>query len=279
MMVVVGSLTLRRVMRHIRTDGRHLPSTETTEYLQADRKREEHRGAFGYCFRPHGRTIYRPTPRTALIKRCDVQKTFLINFEDREFTEWPIEPIPTREELRMRAESGPPTNQPAPTVLVETKTVDTGERREIFGRLARHLMTTRRVIPLAGRTHQERQTVIDGWYIDLETSVSCEPWWWSGSGHGFLTTYKHGDQPERPTFKNIGEPVRGYAVLLRTTEGASVSEFEVTDLSTAALDPGLFEVPPGFSLVEQVRQEPIPPLVIRLKHTYERLKRRAHIGA
>jgi hypothetical protein len=263
--MVVGSLTLRRVMRHTSSVGRQLPSTDITEYLQADRKREEHRGVFGYCWRPNGRTIYRPTPGTALIKRCDLQKTFLVNFEDREFTEWPIQPVPTREELRTRATSGVPSQQPAATVFVETTTVDTGERKQLFGRLARHVMTTRRVIPLAGRTRQERQTVIDGWFIDLDTGVSCEPWWWSNSSHAFLTTRKDGEPPERPTFRDIGDPERGYPVLRRTTEGASVLELEVTELSTGALDPALFEVPADFLRVEQIRQEPIPPLIIRLK--------------
>jgi hypothetical protein len=262
-------------MRHSWSDGRQPPSTETAEYIQADRKREEHRGTVGYCFRRNGRTIYRPTPRTALIKRCDLHKAFLINFEDREFTEWAIRPVPTREELRTRVESTPSFDRPALTVLVETETVDTGERRELFGRSARHVITTRRVTPLTGSTRAERQTVLDGWYIDLDTGVSCEPWYWSEPGHGFLTMHQQGDQPERPTFKNLGEPVRGYAVLLRTTEGASVSELEVTELSTAALDPALFVVPAGFSHVEQLRQEPVPPLVIQLKQIYERLKRRA----
>src|SRR5436309_5170882 len=122
-MAVDGSLTLRRVMRHTSSDGRHLPPTEAAEYIQADRKREEFRGVVGYCFRSKGRTIYRPNPRTALVKRCDLRKTFLINFEDREFTEWPIRPVPTREELGTRVESTPAPDRPAPTILVETETV------------------------------------------------------------------------------------------------------------------------------------------------------------
>jgi hypothetical protein len=47
-MAVVGSLMLRRVMRHTLRDGRGLPQTEATEYIQADRKREEFRGVIGY---------------------------------------------------------------------------------------------------------------------------------------------------------------------------------------------------------------------------------------
>lgn len=254
---------------------------ETTEYTQADRKREEHRGFFGYCLRANGREIYRPTPRTALIKRCDLQREFLVNFDDREYTAWPIQAFPRRDEVLARAEAVDQRPvQTEPTVLVETETVDTGERRELFGRPARHVITTRRVIPLTGSRCAQGQTVTDGWYIDLDTGLSCDPWWWSsGSGHAFLTIHTQGDQPDTPTFRDIGEPERGYAILGRSTQGGSVLELEVTHLSTVAIDPALFEVPANFSLVEQIRQEPVPPLVIRLKQAYERLKHRARVVA
>ena len=271
-MAVVGSLTLRRVTRHAFSGGRRVPSTESTEYIQADRRRDEHSGFVGYRLWPNGRDIYRQTPRTALIKRCDLQKTFLINFDDRQFTEWPVVPVPTVHDLQVGAEACPPADAPAPTMRVETETVDTGERKEIFGRSARHMITRQRIIPLSGSARAERVTVIDGWYIDLDTRLTCEPW--ADTGHGFALGYKHGEQPPRPTFVNIGEPERGYAVRLRTTEGDSLFEMDVAELSTFALDPSLFEVPAGFARVEMIRQEPATPLAVRLKQVYDRLKRR-----
>jgi len=57
-------------------------------------------------------------------------------------------------------------------------------------------------------------------------------------------------------------------------QGESVLELEVTYLSTASIDPAIFEVPDNFSLTEWIRQDPVPPLVIRLKHAYDRLKHR-----
>jgi hypothetical protein len=218
--------------------------------------------------------MYRPGPRTALIKRCDLKTVFLVNFDDREYAAWPSEEFPKRDEMRARAEAvGQP---PAPTVLVETETIDTGERREFFGRPARHVITTRRVVPLPGSRRQESRTVTDGWYIDLDTGLSCDPWGSARSGHAFLSSHIQGDQADRPTFKNIGEPERGYVVLSRSTTGGSVlDELEVTHFSTVVIDPAIFEVPTHFSLVEQIRQEPGPPLVIRLKQAYERVKHRA----
>jgi len=273
-MTVAGSLTIRRIMRHALTGTRRLPPVTSTEYLQADRRREEHRGMSGYRLWPNGRDIYRSGPRTALIKRCDLQMTFLINFEDRQFTEWPVLPVPSAEALRGTVESRPPVDPPAPTMRVETETVDTGERKDIFGRPARHVITTQRVIPLAGSRDRANVNVLDGWYIDLDTRLTCEREWWGSSGHGFLTAHKHGDPPPRPTFVNIGEPVRGYAVHLKTTNGDSIMEMEVTELSAVPLDPLLFEVPAGFRRVEMIRQDPRTPLSVRLFQIYERLKRR-----
>jgi hypothetical protein len=241
--------------------------------MQADRKREEHRGAIGYRFLAKGRSIYRPTPRTALIKRGDLQQTFLVNFEDREFTTWPIRPFPTRQELIEQVPVDPPPAQVAPTVLVETETVDTGERKEFFGRPARHVITTKRIVQLMESNRKDSRTVIDGWYIDLDTAVSCEPWWWSGPGHSFGSVRRAGDPPERPTFKDIGEPERGYAVLSRSTDFTSITDVEVTALSTAPLDPALFDVPADFMRVKRVRQEPLPPLIIRWRRAYQRVVR------
>jgi len=140
------------------------------------------------------------------------------------------------------------------------------------------VVTTRRVIGLTGSRSPESDTVTDGWYIDLDVSISCDPWWWSsGSGHAVLSIHKENEQPERPTFKDIGVPERGFVVISRTMSGGSALELEVTQLSTAAIDPALFDVPANFSLVEQIRQEPVPPLVIRMKQAYERLTRRARV--
>ena len=284
-------LTIRRTDRHTLPDDRPLPPTESIEYLQADRRRREHRGSFGYRLRPNGRTMFRATPRTALITRCDLKQIFHLNLDDREYVASPLQTFPTREETLARAAASGQlvaARQRKPTVLVETETVDTGERKEVFGRTARHVVTTTRIIPLAGAKRGADTTGTDGWYIDLNTQISCEPSWRSApSGHAFLTVHQEGEEGDVPTFKDIGEPERGFAVASKRTSSGTITlpdgstrqhvstwEMEVIELSTAAIDPALFEIPSGFRLVERVRQEPVPPLVIRLKQAYERLVHR-----
>jgi hypothetical protein len=285
----VAHLTIRQTQRHYSSLGSDPPATEEVHFIQSDRKREELQGWFGYCLRPHGRTIFRLAPRTARITRCDLMQVFQLNLEDREYTTWPLQAYPSREELLVHAAAAPQNvERREPTVLVETETVDTGERKEFFGRTARHVITTRRVLPVQGAKRESSKTVTDGWYIDLETHISCDPWWQSTrSGHAFLTVHKEGEEGDVPTFTDIGEPERGYVVLSNSTshatltlpdgstkEHVSIAETAVTHLSTAELDPKIFEIPAGFQLVETLRQDPNPPLSIRWKQAYDRLARR-----
>jgi hypothetical protein len=284
---MAGDLTIRRRQRHTANLSAHPPPSESTEYIQADRRREEHRGCFGYRLWPTGRTIYRPSPRTALITRCDLKLTFLLNLDDREYTAWPVRTYPRIQEGLPQKVPGDQLIQREPTLLVETETVDTGERKDFFGRTARHVITTRRIVPLHRAKQGRRETVTDGWYIDLETHISCDPWRQSArTGHAFATFLTKGEEGDVPTFTDIGEPERGYPVLSKSTEHAmitsrngstsdhlSIAETEVIHLSTADLDPRLFVVPAGFTLVEQIRQEPAPPLLIRLRHAYDRFAR------
>jgi hypothetical protein len=285
---VAENLTIGRTDRQTLPDCLHLPPSESIEYLQADRRRTEHRGSFGYRLRSNGRTRFCPAPRTALITRCDLKQTFHLNLDDREYAVSPLHTFPTPEEiLALAGAAGRQVVAPQrePTVLVETTTVDTGERRELFGHTARHVLTTRRIIPLAGAKRGADTTVTDGWYIDLNTDIACEPSWRSArSGHAFVTFTKQGEEGDVPTFKDVGEPESGFAVASKRTSSGTITasdgstrqhvstwETEVTELSAAAIDPALFEIPSGFRSVERIRQEPVPPLVIRLTQAYERL--------
>jgi hypothetical protein len=275
-MPVVGNLTIVRLHRHASPNRRDRPPTEHTEYIQTDRRREEHRGHFGYRLRRNGRDLYRPTPHTAFIRRCDLKQIFHVNFDDRQYAASPMTDIPTREEMAARAAAAGPQPRREPTVLVETETVDTGDRKDCFGHLARHVVTTRRVTPLEGAKHTRRQeTITEGWYIDLDTHISCDPWWHHGrTGHALLQVHRQGEESDMPTFKDIGEPERGFAVQLKNTNDDSSSwAMEVTRLSMDDIDPAVFDVPNNFRLVDRIRQEPKPPFVIRLKHLSELIDR------
>src|SRR5438309_9486244 len=107
-MSVAGSLTIVHVNRHTFASRRDLAPTEHTEYIQADRRREEHRSYSGYRLWRNGGDIYRPSPRTALIRRCDLKQIFHVNFDDRQYAADPMTDVARFEEMSARAAAAGP---------------------------------------------------------------------------------------------------------------------------------------------------------------------------
>jgi hypothetical protein len=238
---------------------------ETTEYIQSDRTRVESRVTPA---RYHARVeprAHERDHRSAQIMRCDIQKTILLNYADRTYLTDPVRIYPSRAQTFLASlASANATTPKSPSLLIETTTVQTGERKTAFGHSARRVITTRRHIPLDAAGGPASETEIDGWYIDLEARPSCErPL--AVSVHFVARWVKEPSGAERSsefrtvTFKDIGAPERGYAIETTTTsrsaatyaddissERTSVTHKVVTQLSRQPLDPALFEIPPGF---------------------------------
>jgi hypothetical protein len=148
-------------------------------------------------------------------------------------------------------------------VLHEITTRDIGERKESFGYTARHVITTHKVTPLEG-TEVPQETITDGWYIDLDTQLSCDP---PDNTPSEGTTYstvrlvaKSGDNVSASStsfvqMTYVGKPENGFPIWVKRTthrgEQVTTSENEVTELSTKPIDPTLFEVPKNFRSVER----------------------------
>jgi hypothetical protein len=140
---------------------------------------------------------------------------------------------------------------PGTVINIERRTTDTGERKQFFGRTARHLVS--HVIRSDGP-----ETVIDGWYIEAPEL----PKWKSGSGGSFavLTLAVAGQSPAPPRIelKQVGPAPAGLAVWLKTTSavvlpGSSRQNYEsvseVTELFEGALSDTLFRPPDGYQRV------------------------------
>ena len=274
----------------------------TVTYLQNDRKRVEERRQVPQRLRrgsPYvaGPVVYVPGPPIVTITRCDLGEVFVLNLDDRQYTSMPVRKPPSREDLQARAAQQPkPATPPKPTLLIETTTQDTRERKEMFGYTARHVITTRKQIPLVDSGQIPQETATDGWYIDLDASISCDRPTSGVVSFALLVgggPRKPGEPPQMPivTFKNIGEPERGLALMTKELHRATFSvpngsaqtretttnEMQVTELSTRPLDAALFEVPKNFRKVEQIRRTPIVSLWNRwigwLDYYWARLKR------
>jgi hypothetical protein len=243
--------------------------SEQTIYVREDRKRMEFRNHFGQQG-ADGSQQWLSGPRLAAITRCDLGQLFELNLDSAEYVSAPYPPKPfTQAETEARG-LGKPDVSPSrePTLRIETTTVDTGERKEFFGHIARHVIITRKQIPLQGSHSHPQDTVTDGWYIGLETQVSCDRKLSRGKrSRGYLVA---GNQPhEKPEFVDIGESETGFAVQLVSvskgmytrpdgTKNQTVSKSEtlVTQLELRSLAPQLFEIPPGFKRVQRIERNP-----------------------
>jgi hypothetical protein len=280
----VDKTGLKIATRQQRTTGGRPegPPSVAIQYLLADRRREEHRGQWGYG--AGGPIVYVEGPSIVQITRCDLGKRFLVNLEDCEYESGPVPKLPRwRATLqKVLGKLHPPAPPRPPSILIETTTLDTGERRQLFGHEAHHTVTTRKQMSLNGGGSEPQETITDGWYIDLDTSIACDlsRMVRHARVHSYLAIAVHTGKRRRievpvAAFKDVGTPETGYAISeTRVTRSFSVLpdgtrtesgltwETEVTELTEQVLDPALFEIPSSFKRVRQIRQQPPPPLFI-----------------
>jgi hypothetical protein len=140
-----------------------------------------------------------------------------------------------------------PATNPEMTFIEEIKTSDTGERRDLFGHTARHIITTEhrraeyRNRPSA--EEKEKEIVTEGWYLDI-------PGRFPGiSRVGTVTMLMAHDSRERPRenfrIETAGRPPLGLPIWEKSPDRL----LEVTDLSEEPLDATFFEAPPDFRRV------------------------------
>ena len=150
------------------------------------------------------------------------------------------------------ATTAPVTKGGVVTSTITTR--DTGERKQMFGYTARHLITTMVMDSTPDACSPVKNKMeIDGWYIDAAFALDCEmpmtyrPPRAPGGGGGCRDRYET---------KQIGTAKRGFPVWEKTTmfgpNGAEsfTSLNEVIEFSQAALDQSLFEIPEGYREVQ-----------------------------
>jgi hypothetical protein len=152
---------------------------------------------------------------------------------------------------------------PASVITIERNTTDTGQRKQFFGRTARHLVThvTRSDGP---------ETTIDGWYIDAPGFPKRKSG--AGASLAILTTSVGGQKlgPPKIEVKQTGPVPEGLAVWQKTTSsivlpGGSRQDSErvteVSDLMEGTLADKLFQPPDGYQHVASLPDtaaDPVP---------------------
>ena len=130
---------------------------------------------------------------------------------------------------------------------------DTGERKQMFGYTARHLIITMETESSPDAcTPMKSKMQTDGWYIDATFALDCE-------NNKFANYGGQNETPgcqDRYQMKQNGIGKRGYPVFEKMTmfdeSGTETYSFvnEVVELSNTTLDAALFEIPEGYRQVK-----------------------------
>lgn len=240
---------------------------EQTDYIRPDRRRQEHPG-FG------GEPL-------ATIARCDLDSYSWLDLTARTY-------VTSRLSARTSGRLPPPAGVKRPLLHVEITTVDTRERRTIFGYTARRMITTQKETSADSKPSVPTEVLRkDGWYIDLNTRISCGEDAFIGesndddvamSGHALIGNIFE------PVFRYIGKRETGYPLeehrtyrhLVTDADGASrevVSSWSirVTSLSHDPFDPTRFEIPREFRM-RPTTFPATPTFAMRLMYAWHGIK-------
>ena len=142
------------------------------------------------------------------------------------------------------------------TTTITTK--DTGERKQMFGFTAKHLIITMETVASADSCNPNNSKMqMDGWYIDAEFALDCDQSYQSVNNNPYN---KRSGCQDKYEIKTVGTAKRGYPVYEKMTMlDASGKETmsmvnEVVELSKATLDAALFETPPDYRQVSDASQ-------------------------
>src|SRR5688572_24149257 len=133
------------------------------------------------------------------------------------------------------------------TTTITTK--DTGERKQMFGFTARHLIITMETVSSpdsCNKANTKMQT--DGWYIDAEFVLDCD---YGVQGYN-ANSSRSGGCKDKYEMKTVGTAKRGYPVYEKMTmfDAAGKETYsminEVVELSKATLEASLFDVPSDY---------------------------------
>lgn len=194
-------------------------------------------------------------PQIATVTQCDLRRKIQISDSKRLYF---IEPFETPQPASVQRPTRPaePVTPTGPsrqggTVTMSFNVRDTGERKMMFGLLARHIITTQEMESSADSCSGPNKTKyeFDGWYVDFEADFNCPT---------VSTPYTPGgripkpDCVDRVITRGSGTAPKG--MLLEGTMkifGADGSvqmtqTTETLELNRNPLDAALFDIPQGY---------------------------------
>lgn len=215
---------------------------ENTTYIKGRRERgERHMGAM----------------QTVDLTQCDLKRSIQIMPQAQAYTitAWdtadPNATTTTTPDAKNNTTQSAAQKGGVVTMVYTVK--DSGERKQMFGYTARHILVTMEMKSSPDACAQINSKMeTDGWYIDAAFALDCETERYRSYRP---PTGKTGCQDRYET-KQIGAGKKGFPVYEKTTmfdeSGKEISSFvnEVVELSNATLDAALFDVPAGYREVK-----------------------------
>ena len=185
------------------------------------------------------------------ITQCDLKRTIQISNTARKYVVTPMTTGATSSTGASSASSGPvePARRGGVVTYV-TSSVDTGERKEMFGFTARHIKSSMTMTSSPDACNQINQKIdTDGWYIDLSFGFECD----LGRSRMVGPPAAPGGCQDRAEFNTVGTAKKGYPLVETTMmygpDGRVLytSTKEVVELSRDPLDAALFDIPAGYT--------------------------------
>jgi hypothetical protein len=157
------------------------------------------------------------------------------------------------------------------TLKIFIENIDTGERKEVFGHMARHIISREKRIAGPGACSKPSVTETDGWYIDGSVMPEWRQQKKTGFGVVVATEVSAGSNDKCANKMDKIEVHRtgvdtGFPVKINTTLHSEVTQpdgttrpltstwgSEVMELKEGPLELTLFDVPPDFRRVEALR--------------------------
>jgi hypothetical protein len=214
-------------------------STENTTYIKGKRQRTENAGGM-----------------MVSVMQCDLQrdiqinpaaKTYMINPYDNSM---PGAPGATTTQSVKSTKGG--------TVTTTVTNKDTGERKQMFGYTARHIIQTIETVSSPDSCNPVNTKMeIDAWYIDATFAIDCDV---NRRYQSYQPKQSTGGCQDKFNTKTVGTAKTGYPVIQKMTmfdakgQPSFTMTQEVLEISNAALDAKLFDVPEGYREVKNASE-------------------------
>jgi len=197
------------------------------------------------------------------IVQCDLKRTVQVSDNARKYVITSMESTGSSGSV---AASAAPSGPAEPSrrggvVTYTTNSIDTGERKEMFGFTARHIKSSTVTESSPDACNPMKQRIErDGWYIDFSFGLDCN----QGGGYAANYPVAPGGCKDRVQFKQLGVARTGYPLIETTTmygaDGKAMfsSTKEVVELSREPLDAALFDVPAGYTETQNSQELYMP---------------------